>query len=286
MSLIVEMKPSDMHTEVGGLSTVLSSLATSVMGLAGGSNTKQIINGTSCKGILQNDISISFTNNWKSTAYQGITSGITSLSKQKLPMGASLNAIKTLYDFATTGLNMGGVSMVGAGAATTRIYEGSAISGFNVMLKWYTPYDNTYVDSLKALMILGFPSFRNAVNKGNTGTSTISSALAKIPLVGPTISSTYNTISNTLSTLLSYNPPPVTLTITSNGTTVFKLYPLIITNISFNFSRETFKGIPIVISATVSYEFYQVYGNNGYPNNDFKLAGVPLLGKLEPTTSK
>jgi hypothetical protein len=60
---------------------------------------------------------------------------------------------------------MGGMSIVGTGAGTTKIYEGSGISSFNISMKWYTPVDKTYKEALTALMILGFPSHRNAVKK-------------------------------------------------------------------------------------------------------------------------
>jgi len=300
MSLIVEITPH----HVTGIQNSLQKLANSVNNVFGGNNTKQTITNTACRGILQNDINITFTNSYSQTAYQGIYGALETASKTQVlgaTFGASLQLIKATADVSQTALNMGGVSLIGAGAASTRLYQGSTMSGFTTTMKWYTPKDDSYINSLKALMILGFPSLRNP--KTNTSgiledlskdsdrkDNLFGSFINKVPLVGqlPTL---VTDIYDSLSTLASYNPPVIKVTIKdNNGKVIFNLLPLVISNITLNCSRETFllgKGanarrIPVVISATVSYEFYQIYGNNGYAEDELVIGGVSLLGPMDP----
>ncbi|MCK9428483.1 MAG: hypothetical protein M0R17_00550 [Candidatus Omnitrophica bacterium] len=283
MSLIVNISSIDLSdtNKVTGITKSLNKLSSSVGNIFGGKSTKEIIKGTRCSGILQNDIALSFTNNWTGTAYQGLYQGLEALSKQTV-FGVSLNAVKATYDVSNTMLNMGGMSIVGTGAASTRMYNGSSISGLSVSMKWYTPMDDTYKIAIPAILILGFPSQRKAEPTSASGTGSSNSGwIDKIPGVSD-LKSVFTDITDTLSTLLSYNPPPVTLNISNSaGTDIFNLYPLVITNISFNTSRETCNGIPVVIGITVGFEFYQIKGNNGYANGDFKIAGVSALGDLQ-----
>ena len=268
------------------LRTALNNIATSIGGVLGGDNTNNLIKGAVCRGILQNDIDITFANNWSGNLYKGIMDGIGELAKTKVEaatVGTSLNFVNSLVKFGNTAMNMGGMSMVGAGAGTTKLYEGSSISSFNVTMKWYTPVDDTYKEAMFALMLLGFPSFRKPVNTGTS--ASISQVVGDIPVIGKVLAP-FTAVIDTLPTLLSYNPVPVTLRIKSNTgddnyKTAFKLYPLVISTIHFNFSRETHNGIPIVITADVSFEFFEVLGNNGYGKDDFILAGVPVLGNLD-----
>jgi len=291
MSLIVNISSIDLsdsnNSTTKGITNTLNKLTSSVGNIFGGKTTKEIIKGTRCSGILQNDIALTFTNNWTGTAYQGLYQGLESLSNQKLPFGVSLNAVKATYDFSNTMLNMGGMSIVGTGAASTRTYNGSAISGLSVSMKWYTPLDDTYKVAIPAILILGFPSQRKAASSSASGTgSNGSSWVDSIPGIS-TLKSVITDISDTFSTLLSYNPPPVTLNIAnSSGDAIFNLYPLVITSIAFNTSRETCNGIPVVIGITVGFEFYQIRGNNGYEKDDFKIAGVSALGNLQNATKE
>jgi hypothetical protein len=199
----------------------------------------------------------------------------------------ALTAVKATYDVSSTLLNMGGMSVVGTGAASTRTYNGSAISGLSVSMKWYTPMDDTYKMAIPAILILGFPSQRKADSNSASGSGSSSSSwIDSVPGIS-SLKSVITDITDTFSTLLSYNPPPVTLNITnSSGTDIFNLYPLVITSISFNTSRETCNGIPVVIGITVGFEFYQIKGNNGYAKDDFKIAGISALGNLQTATKK
>jgi hypothetical protein len=294
MSLIIQIKP---HSVIG-INDSLQKLANSVNGIFGGNNTKQTISNTVCRGILQNDININFSNSYGATAYQGIYGALETASHTQIEaatFGASLQVVKAAADVANTTLNMGGVSLVGAGAASTRLYQGSTMSGFNTTMKWYTPKDKTYVDSLKALMILGFPSLRKPQTQASkvlndSGKNTdrqdnlFGSFMNKVPLVGQ-IPSIITDVYDSLSSLASYNPPVLMVTIVDNlGNIIFQLLPLVISNITINCSRETYfdgkQRIPVVISATVSYEFYQIYGNNGYTDDAFIIGGVSLLGPM------
>lgn len=294
MSLIIQIAPH----RVNGIEDALKKLANSVNSIFGGNNTQQIIANTVCRGILQNDININFSNNWGQTVYQGIYGALETASQTKVEaatFGASLQVVKAGFDVAQTGLNMGGVSLVGAGAASTRLYQGSTMSGFSTTMKWYTPKDKTYEDSLKALMILGFPSLRKPQTQAGKALDAMGqnsdrqdnmfgSFMNKVPIVGQ-LPSLVADVYDSLSSLASYNPPVLMVTIVDNlGNTVFQLLPLVISNISINCSRETYfdgkKRIPVVISATVSYEFYQIYGNNGYTDQPFVIGGVSLLGPM------
>lgn len=304
MSLIIQIKPH----EVTGITNSLQKLANSVSGIFGGNNTKQTITNTVCRGILQNDINISFSNSYGQTAYQGIYGALETFSKTQVEaatFGASLQVIKAGADLASTSMNMGGVSLIGAGAASTRLYQGSTMSGFTTSMKWYTPKDDSYIASLQALMILGFPSLRSpqthastaleGLGKDTNGNDNLfGSFMNKVPLVGQ-IPTMVTDIYDSLSSLASYNPPVLMVTITdNNGNIIFQLMPLVISNITINCSRETYyskklnKRIPVVISANVSYDFYQIRGNNSYATNPndsdaFVIGGVPLLGAMNTT---
>lgn len=299
MSLIVEISA---YEKVIGINNSLKNLANSVNSIFGGANTKQVIENTVCRGILQNDININFTNSWGQTAYQGLYSGLESISKTNVGGSAigtgaqfSLDFMKGAVDIGSTVMNMGGVSLVGAGAASTRLYQGSSMSGFTTTMKWYTPKDDSYKDSLKALLILGFPSLRkeqsnnssklHALGKNEDGTSNAFGLFEKIPILGQ-IPNIITDLADSFSSLASYNPPTLMVRVVDpRNNKLFQLHPLVISNISFNSSRETFTNslgqrIPIVISASVSFEFYQIRGNNGYVEDEFILAGVPVLGAL------
>lgn len=270
-----------------GVAPGLKKMITAASSLVSGNSTYDIINSTVCRAILQNDINIAFTNNWGANVYKGLMDSFTTATKTKTntPLDvalAGLNVAKSAYSATSTLTNMGGMSMVGTGAGTTKIYGGSGISSFNISMKWYTPVDKTYKEALTALMILGFPSYRNAVKKskgvdwGKGGDG----ALNKIKKILGGAFDTIIGVKNTLTTLLSFNPPAVKLAIYSGTTKIFNIYPLVITSINFHFSRETHNGIPVVIGADLTFELYQVLGNNGYANNDFLLAGVPIMGDL------
>lgn len=273
MSLVVELsviKNQDLLGVNAGIAIVVKKLAS----IIGGSNSEELINSTICRGILQNDINIGFSNAWNSTSYQGLMKGISNVSKTKT-MITSLDFVKGIYDFGQTAMNMGGVSMIGTGASSTRMYGGSSMSGFNVEMKWYTPMDKSYKTSLPALMVLAFPTQRSAPPpKGQEGV--VHKALEKVPGVGGII----NSVVDTLPTLISFNPPIIRLNVLSGNEKIFAIHPLVITNLTFNFSRETCDGVPVVITANISFEFYQIYGNNGYANDPFKLAGVDVLGNI------
>ena len=294
MSLIIQIAPH----RVNGIEDALRKLANSVNSIFGGNNTQQTIANTVCRGILQNDININFSNNWGQTVYQGIYGALETASHTQIAaatFGASLQVFKAGFDVAQTGLNMGGVSLVGAGAASTKLYQGSTMSGFSTTMKWYTPKDKTYEDSLKALMILGFPSLRKPQSQAGESLDAMGqnsdrqdnmfgSFMNNVPIVGQ-IPSLVADVYDSLSSLASYNPPILMVTIVDNlGNVIFQLLPLVISNISINCSRETYfdgkQRIPVVISATVSYEFYQVYGNNGYTDQPFVIGGVSLLGPM------
>lgn len=297
MSLIVEIST---YNGIVGPNLALRKMADSLNALLGGGNTKDVIENTVCRGILQNDINIGFNNLWGQTAYQGIYGGLEALSNTKVEaatFGASLNVVKAGFDFANTALNMGGVSLVGAGAASTRLYQGSSMTGFTTTMKWYTPKDDSYIDSLKALLILGFPSLRkeqtnstgslNNLGKKEDGSNNIFGSFSeRIPVVGQ-LPELITGIYDSLSSFASYNPPTLMVKVVDNlGNPIFQLHPLVISNITITSSRETYyskklkKRIPVVISASVSYEFYQVMGNNGYTKDEFIIAGVPVLGKM------
>lgn len=279
MSLVVELSVIR-NQDIAGVSAGLATVAKKLAAITGGAGSEELINSTICRGILQNDINIGFSNAWDSTVYQGLMKGLESTSKTTI-FGTSLNAIKGIYDFGQTAMNMGGVSMIGTGASSTRVYGGSSMSGFNVEMKWYTPMDKSYQTSIPALMVLAFPTQRTSPPpKGQEGG--IHKALEKVPGVGGLI----NSVLDTLPTLISYNPPIVRLNVLSGSDKVFAIHPLVITNLTFNFSRETCDGVPVVITANISFEFYQIYGNNGYANDPFKLAGVDVLGNINKIGKK
>lgn len=280
--------------EIAGIAPGLKKIITAAASIVSSDNAESIINSTVCRGILQNDINIAFTNNWNTNAYKGLMDSfnttskglINSLSAIPTPatkvLAAGLGAVKGTYDAVSTLTNMGGMSVVGTGAGTTKIYGGSGISSFNLSMKWYTPVDKSYSTALQSLMILGFPSLRkpykNSSNNSNLNTG--DGLLKKLSKFGGGMVNTLLGIKDSLATLLSFNPPAVKVTIYSGTNKVFNIYPLVITSINFHFSRETHNGIPVVIGADITFEFYQVMGNNGYANDDFKLAGVPIMGNL------
>lgn len=271
--------------EIAGIAPGLKKIITAAASIVSSDNAESIINSTVCRGILQNDINIAFTNNWSTNVYKGLMDSFSTISKTKV-LATSLDAVKGVYDAASTLTNMGGMSVVGTGAGTTKIYGGSGISSFNLSMKWYTPVDKSYSTALQSLMILGFPSFRNPYKNSsdNSNSNTGDGLLNKLSKFGGGIVDTVLEIKDTLATLLSFNPPAVKVTIYSydgtNNNILFNIYPLVITGINFHFSRETHNGIPVVIGADITFEFYQVMGNNGYANDDFKLAGVPIMGNL------
>lgn len=287
MSLVVELSVIR-NQDITGVSAGLAKVAKKLAAITGGAGSEELINSTICRGILQNDINIGFSNAWDSTVYQGLMKGVENVSKTNINIkapglgaGVSLNFVKGLYDFGQTAMNMGGVSMIGTGASSTRVYGGSSMSGFNVEMKWYTPMDKSYQTSIPALMVLAFPTQRTSPPpKGQEGG--IHKALEKVPGVGGLI----NSVLGTLPTLISYNPPIVRLNVLSGSDKVFAIHPLVITNLTFNFSRETCDGVPVVITANISFEFYQIYGNNGYANDPFKLAGVDVLGNINKIGKK
>lgn len=281
MSLVVEITKVDSYEDLSGLTSILRTLTEKISTSIGFADFSAF-NSVACRGILQNNLDISFTNKWDSTVYQGVMSGIDKLTQVADGAYGKLGKVVTAaIDFSQTALNMGGMSMIGAGAASTKMYGGSNISGLTVSLKWYTPQatkssngELEYSESIKALMSLGFPTQRSGTD-------------SKVATDGKVQDDT-NKISKTLETLFSINPPPVRLTIYNGNVVVYNLYPLIITNIQLTSSRETYNGKPIVVGANVSFDFYQIKGNGGYNSSSdkdkFKFAGIDLLDNIKPTS--
>ena len=282
MSLIVEISNVDNDVVgIDGVTKSLRSITSAIGNLFTSGNTQNVIKNTVCKGILQNDLDIGFTNTWNSNAYQGIMSGVekTAASANTGTWGNWGKLAVGIIDFTQTAMNMGGMSLVGAGPASTKVYGGSDINGFKVSMKWYTPNDESYKDSIKAILVLGFPSYRNPQNNAPNNSSSV---FSKIPGV--------SAIADTLGSLASYNPPPVRVSVrNSNNKLVFNLHPLVITNISFHTSRETCNGIPIVLGVDVDFVFYQIKGNNGYVGTEeqqFIIAGVSVLDEVTTTNKQ
>lgn len=123
------------------------------------------------EGIVQGDIKLQAVNDWKTTAYYGLTdafkgwgagaggtAGVNAgVAKAETSGRFSINGASMLK-FANTAMNVLGYTLGGTGPASKKMYGGSNLQGFNVQFKWYTPQMSGWREAISALCFLAWPS--------------------------------------------------------------------------------------------------------------------------------
>lgn len=148
---------------IGGFEAAAANLKESIgkfLGTSFGSDQGNPFGDLYLEGIVQGEIKLQATNDWKTTTYYGITDalgGIRGSAENAMVGGFSVNGSSVLK-FANTVMNVFGYTLGGTGPASKRMYGGSNLNGLNVQFKWYTPYMSGWKEALYALCYLAWPT--------------------------------------------------------------------------------------------------------------------------------
>ena len=240
------------------------------------------------EGIVQNEISITATNNWSSTLFYGLTDAFEGVSASPSAAGFSAGSVKgsTILKLAKTVTGSLGYNLAGTGPASKKIYQGSSLSGFNVILKWYTPKSTNWQSHLLNLTNLAWPngisfSSDSSIDPNTKPTVPSKSTDGKDNMVGSVLSGLGDIIGGIGTNLISKNPEKVKLTIfygpSEKGVKMYFLTPLIITSFTLTGSRETFNGVPLIVTANISFDYYQVNPTGTLKNNVNQIFGGAII---------
>ncbi len=148
---------------IGGFEAAAANLKESIgkfLGTSFGSDQGNPFGDLYLEGIVQGEIKLQATNDWKTTTYYGITDalgGLRGSAENAMVGGFSVNGSSVLK-FANTVMNVFGYTLGGTGPASKRMYGGSNLNGLNVQFKWYTPYMSGWKEALYALCYLAWPT--------------------------------------------------------------------------------------------------------------------------------
>lgn len=109
------------------------------------------------EGIVQGDIKLQASNDWKTTTFYGLADSLKGVSAGGgvVPAQAKVGSIIKL---ANTIANVSGYTLSGTGPSSRKMYNGSNLTGFNIQFKWYTPYMKGWYEAIQSLCLLAWPS--------------------------------------------------------------------------------------------------------------------------------
>lgn len=217
------------------------------------------------RGIVQNEMNLTAVNNWSNSLYSGISDALEGFSGSAsagfMGSGAS-GSIKgsSILKLANTVAGATGYNIAGTGPASKKIYQGSTLSGFSITLKWYTPRSGeNWKKQITNLTSLAWPVYmgRNKDNKAiepndNNPDKSFTDRITGV------VDGLGDILGGALDNLIARNPEKVMLTITHGNNIIYNLTPLVITSFNLQGSRETSGGYPIIMTATINFEYYQI----------------------------
>ena len=242
-------------------------------------------------GIVQNEMSLTATNNWNTSLYSGISDAI-----EGVEVGGGFSPVKvkgsSILKLVNTVASATGYNISGTGPASKKIYQGSSLSGFSVTLKWYTPRARDWKNQITNLTSLAWPVYMGrekdtppigVPTSGDTGFG---------ERVKGVVDGLLDIAGGAIDNLIARNPEKVMLTIcyegnnSKKGKTIYQMTPLVINSFSLQGSRETTaEGVPVIVTATINFEYYQINAS-GSTGDDQMFAGAPIFATPKIQTQR
>lgn len=216
------------------------------------------------EGVLQNDISFGFSNN-----FQGNLLSTIDQVTQSIGGNVAGGAVTALWGMAKAGSTLAGYTLGTTGVASTKTYNGSSISSFTLDVKWLRGYSNkadlpnvpdfNLMSLLRMAYPVGIPDFNveppplddlKAIKDMEFGWDGGDYTDAVGIMVH---ASTYSLIQS-----VARPPVPVDIKIkNSSGKVIYQFTNFVISNLTLFGSRETYGGYSLVTGANISFEIYQ-----------------------------
>jgi hypothetical protein len=230
-------------------------------------------------GIVQNEMNLTAVNNWNSSLYSGISDALEGVQAGGGIVPGSVKG-SSILKLANTVASATGYNIAGTGPASKKIYQGSNLSGFSVTLKWYTPKLENWKQQITNITSLAWPVYMGSdadvktieTNDNNPDKSFKDRILGIADGLG-------DILRGSLNTLIARNPEKVMLTIyyeKEEGLILYKMTPLIITSFNLQGSRETYGGVPVIVTATINFDYYQINASGGTAEPQI-FAGAPIF---------
>lgn len=226
-------------------------------------------------GIVQNEMTLTAVNDWKTSLYSGISDA---LERVQIGGGLAPASVKgsSLLKFANTVAAATGYNIAGTGPASKKIYQGSNLSGFSITLKWYTPKSKKWKKQITNLTSLAWPVYMGREKDNKPIDFSNAPAEGFMERVKGVLDGLGNIVGGAIDNLIARNPEKVMLTITHNGEEIYKLTPLVITSFTLQGSRETSGGYPIIMTATINFDYYQINASGSTATKQ-TFGGAPIF---------
>lgn len=261
IAVIKKLSTSDLGNSNASFDQGIQKIKDNILGGIVNVESEHVNDNIIVSGIVQNEMTLTAVNNWNSSLYSGISDaleGVTvggELTQSKIKGSSILKLINTVA--GATGYNISGT-----GPASKKIYHGSNLSGFQVTLKWYTPRSVNWKNQITNITSLAWPVYmgseKNAqslVTNDNNPDKTFSDRVKGV-LDGIT-----DIAGGAINNLIARNPEKVMLSVYYGGDEskpMYKMTPLIITSFTLQGSRETYNGVPVIVTATINFDYYQI----------------------------
>lgn len=235
-------------------------------------------------GIVQNEMSLTAVNNWNSSLYSGISDAL-----EGVQIGGGLlpGSVKgsSILKLVNTVASATGYNIAGTGPASKKIYQGSNLSGFSVTLKWYTPRSDNWKDHIKNLTLLAWPVYMGR----EKDTPPVDMPNNNDPSFGERVKGVVDGLldiaGGAIDNLIARNPEKVMLTIKHGDNIIYNLTPLVITSFNLQGSRETSNGYPIIMTATINFDYYQINASGSTANKQV-FGGAPIFDTPQITSQR
>jgi len=226
-------------------------------------------------GIVQNEMSLTAVNNWNTSLYNGISEvleGVSGSASAGFMGTGTSGSIKgsSILKLANTVASATGYNIAGTGPASKKIYQGSNLSGFSV--NWKQQITN--ITSLAWPVYMGRDKDIKPIqtNDNNPDKSFKDRIIGVADGLG-------DILGGALDTLIARNPEKVMLTIyyeKEDGRILYQMTPLVITSFNLQGSRETYSGVPVIVTATINFDYYQINAS-GATSDPQMFAGAPIF---------
>lgn len=239
-------------------------------------------------GIVQNEMTLTAINNWNTSLFAGISDAL-----EGVQIGGGLlpGSVKgsSILKLANTVASATGYNIAGTGPASKKIYQGSNLGGFAVTLKWYTPRSKNWQNQLTNLTALAWP-----VYMGREKNSDIPKINDNNPdksfgdRVKGVIDGLVDIAGGAINNLIARNPEKVMLTISYKGddsNPIYLMTPLVITSFTLQGSRETYGAVPVIVTATINFEYYQTNASGSTGTKQY-FAGAPIFATPQITSQR
>lgn len=230
------------------------------------------------RGIVQNEMTLTAVNNWNTSLYSGISEALEGVNVGGGLIPGSVKG-SSILKLANTVASATGYNISGTGPASKKIYQGSNLSGFGVTFKWYTPKSTHWKEQISNLASLAWPVYMgkapdvSPLVNNNTPNSTFTDRVKGV------VEGVIDIAGGAINNLIARNPEKVMLTIfygNDDGPIMYQMTPLVITSFTLQGSRETYQGVPVIVTATVNFDYYQINASGSTAIKQY-FGGAPIF---------